>query len=52
MPIRPFPVNKLFRIEGIFQTIAVHYSLSKTTKDAPAHPEKQAFNQGYFVPYF
>jgi hypothetical protein len=39
MPISPCLVNKLFRIEAIFQTIAGHYSLSKTTKEALTHPE-------------
>jgi hypothetical protein len=39
MPISSLPVNKLFRIEAIFQTISGHYSLPKTTKDALTHPE-------------
>jgi hypothetical protein len=52
MPISPCPVNKVFSVEAIFQTIAGHCILSKTTKDVPAHPENRTFNQDYFVPYF
>jgi len=36
MPISPYPVNKLFAVEAILQTVARHCGLPKTTKPALA----------------